>query len=88
MGRHFENAPMKFAPPNGVAFFEALGWRNAAVHSILRGAERFRRLPFFLRLFTLLPDPDPRKLGRARWSAVVHLERAAGAPVASTRAPG
>jgi methyltransferase (TIGR00027 family) len=88
IGRHLENAPMKFAPPNGVAFFEALGWRNAAVHSILRGAERFRRLPFFLRLFTLLPDPDPRKLGRARWSAVVHLERAAGAPVASTRAPG
>lgn len=78
MGSHLENAPMKFAPPNGVGFFEALGWRVSAVQSIFRAALRYRRLPFFLRLFALLPEPDPRKLGRTRWSAVVELERAAG----------
>lgn len=88
MGRHLENAPMKFAPANGVAFFDGQGWRSTIVHSILRGAQRFRRLPLFLRLFTLLPDPDPRKLGRARWSAVVQLERAPGAPAALARASG
>src|SRR6266404_3330820 len=27
MGTHLVNAPLKFAPPSGVAFFEALGWR-------------------------------------------------------------
>ena len=77
MGGYLENAPMKFAPPNGVGFFEALGWRVSAVQSIFRAALCYRRLPFFLRLFALLPEPDPRKLGRARWSAVVELERAA-----------
>jgi len=28
-----------------------------------------------LRLFAMLPDPDPRKLTAARWSGVVELER-------------
>jgi methyltransferase (TIGR00027 family) len=77
MGRHLASAPMKFAPPNGVAQFEALGWSVAQVHSIFRAARRFRRLPWFLRIFALFPEPDPRKLGRARWSAVVQLERPA-----------
>ncbi|HYL02491.1 MAG TPA: SAM-dependent methyltransferase [Steroidobacteraceae bacterium] len=75
MGAHLANAPMKFAPANGVAYFEALGWRVAEVHSILRAAARFGRLPWFLRLLTLLPEPDPRQLGRARWNGVVRLER-------------
>lgn len=75
MGSHLANAPMKFAPANGVAYFEALGWRVAEVHSILRAAVRFRRLPWLLRPLTLLPEPDPRRLGRARWNGVVKLER-------------
>jgi methyltransferase (TIGR00027 family) len=77
MGRHLASAPMKFAPPNGVAFFEALGWSVAQVHSILHAARRFGRLPWFLRIFALFPEADPRKLGRSRWSAVVQLERPA-----------
>ncbi len=77
MGRHLASAPMKFAPPNGVAYFEALGWSVTQVHSIFHAARRFGRLPWFLRIFALLPKPDPRKLGRARWSAVVQLERPA-----------
>jgi methyltransferase (TIGR00027 family) len=76
MGTHFLNAPLKFAPPNGVAFFEALGWRVAEVHSIFHAAVRFRRLPWFLKPIALLPEPNPRKLGKARWSGVVQLTRA------------
>lgn len=76
MGAHLANAPMKFAPPSGVGFFEALGWKVADVRSIMGAAAKFRRLPWMLRLFAMLPDPDPRKLESARWSGVVKLERA------------
>jgi methyltransferase (TIGR00027 family) len=75
MGSHLNNAPMKFGPENGVAYFEALGWSVAGVEPLLRAAARFNRLPWFLRLFALFPLPDPRHLRRARWSAVVTLER-------------
>jgi len=77
MGRHLASAPIKFASPDGVAYFEALGWRVGQVLSILHAAARLRRLPWFLRLFARFPEPDPRRLGRARWSAVVQLERPA-----------
>jgi methyltransferase (TIGR00027 family) len=76
MGATLTNAPLKFAPENGVAFFEALGWRVAQVHSIFHAAVRYRRLPWFLTPFALLPKPNPRKLGQARWSGVVELTRA------------
>jgi O-methyltransferase involved in polyketide biosynthesis len=75
MGDRLRNAPMKFAPPDGVAFFEALGWKARDIRSIFRSAVEFRRVPAFLRLFSLFPEPDPRKPGNARWSAVVRLER-------------
>ena len=77
MGRFLVSAPMKFGPSNGVAYFEALGWSATKVHSIFHAARRFGRLPWFLRIFALLPKPDPRRLGRARWSGVVQLERPA-----------
>jgi methyltransferase (TIGR00027 family) len=73
MGAHFTNAPLKFAPANGIAFFEALGWRVAQVHSIFHAAVRFRRLPWFLKLFALLPEPNPRKLGRRAGQASCSL---------------
>jgi methyltransferase (TIGR00027 family) len=78
LGSMFDNAPMKFAPANGVGFFEALGWRVAEVHSLFHAAARLRRLPFFLKLFALLPEPNPRKLAHARWSGVVCLSRMPG----------
>lgn len=75
MGAHLDNAPMKFAPPNGVAFFESLGWRAIDIRSMYREAVRHRRVPLLLRIFAFLPEPDPRKPTRARWSAVVRLTR-------------
>ncbi len=75
MGRQLVNAPMKFAPPAGVGYFEALGWRVEQVEPMLRAAARWRRVPFLLRMFARLPQPDPRRPGRAPWSAVVRLAR-------------
>jgi methyltransferase (TIGR00027 family) len=77
MRKDLDNAPMKFAPPDGVAFFETLGWKAKDIRSIYREAVSFRRVPLFLRLFAIFPEPDPRKPGNARWSAVVRFERAA-----------
>lgn len=75
VGKLLENAPMKFAPPNGVAYFEAMGWKAQEICSVLVSAARFKRLPFPLGLFARLPQPDPRNVGRARWSAIVRFER-------------
>ena len=73
-GRHPARALVKFAPENGVAFFESLGWRARDVSPIMRAAARFHRAPLWMRALALLPGPDPRRLGKARWSAVVRLE--------------
>jgi len=75
-GRHPARALVKFAPDNGVAFFEDLGWRARDVRTIFRAGVRFRRAPLWMRPLALFPDPDPRRLGKARWSAVVRFERA------------
>jgi methyltransferase (TIGR00027 family) len=76
MGEQLASAPLKFAPPNGVAYFEALGWAVQDVSSFMRAAVKYRRLPWFLRPFGLLPEPNPRQLKNARWSAVVRLAHA------------
>lgn len=77
MGAHLDNAPFKFAPPDGVAFFEKLGWKAGDIRSIFPEAVRNRRVPLFLRLLSVFEsEPDPRKLGNARWSGVVRFERA------------
>jgi methyltransferase (TIGR00027 family) len=75
MGRQLVNAPMHFGPPNGVAFFEQLGWRVREIRQMMKEAVRIHRAPWFIRLATLMPEPDPRKFGRARWGGVVRLER-------------
>jgi methyltransferase (TIGR00027 family) len=75
MGTQMVNAPMKFAPAEGVAFFEALGWESQDVRSFVREAVRLHRLPWFLLPFSFLPEPDPRRLGNARWSAAIRLAK-------------
>lgn len=75
--RVFANAPVKFGPEGGVAWFEALGWRAREITSLLREAARHKRLPLLMQLLVpRFPDPDPRKFGSARWYGVVRLERA------------
>jgi methyltransferase (TIGR00027 family) len=66
---------MRFSPHNGVAFFAPLGWKATDVRSMFRDALRTGRLPLMLRPFGLIPDPDPTRLGRRPWSAVVRFER-------------
>jgi len=78
MGRQirFDNAPLHFAPPNGVAWFEALGWKVLECESALHVARRVRRLPLFLSVLAgIFPVPNPRHVERARWSGIVRLAR-------------
>ena len=71
-----ENAPFKFAPENGLAYFEELGWRTLEVESSLMAAKRFRRLPLSMRLVARLPQPDPRRPGaRQPYSAVARFAK-------------
>ncbi len=66
-------APFKFAPEEGPAFFAGFGWKPLEVHSLLKNAARLKRLPFFLRLFALLPETESSRRNRP-WSGVCLLE--------------
>jgi O-methyltransferase involved in polyketide biosynthesis len=70
-----QNAPFKFAPENGLSFFEDLGWRTVEVESLFMAARRLGRLPLFMRPGAWLPQPDPRRPGSRVWSAVALLTR-------------
>jgi methyltransferase (TIGR00027 family) len=67
------SAPFKFAPANGLAFFEDLGWRPIEMESVFAAAHRFDRLPGWMRPLAWLPRPDPRKPGNNTYSGVVRL---------------
>jgi methyltransferase (TIGR00027 family) len=67
------NAPFRFAPENGVAFFEGLGWRTVEVQWLYTAAQRFRRLPTMMRPVTWLPAPDPRHPGGRPWTPAAAL---------------
>ena len=55
-------APLQFAPPEGLAFFERYGWRPLEVQSLLHSAKKLRRLSlWFWLIATFLPDPAGRK---------------------------
>ena len=68
-----QNAPFKFAPENGLSYFEDLGWRTVEVESLFMAARRLGRLPVFMRPAAWLPQPDPRRPGSRVWSAVALL---------------
>jgi methyltransferase (TIGR00027 family) len=74
MSSTLSNAPFKFAPANGLAFFEALGFRVGTARSLFHEAARLKRLPLWMRPFALLPGPNPRDLKNERWSAVVRFD--------------
>jgi O-methyltransferase involved in polyketide biosynthesis len=70
-----QNAPFIFAPENGLAYFEDLGWRVIESETLMLAAKRFRRLPIFMQPATWGPQPNPRHPGRRPWSATALLTR-------------
>jgi methyltransferase (TIGR00027 family) len=73
MAGMLQNAPFKFAPENGLAYFEDLGWRTVEVESTFQAAHRLHRLPMLMRPIAWLPQSDPRHPGSGPWSAVALL---------------
>lgn len=67
-------APLKFGPEEGPGFFAPLGWKAAGVYSMLKTAKELRRLPFFLRLVSWLPESSGRQ-GNRPWGGVCWLTR-------------
>ena len=67
-------SPLKFGPEEGPEFFNASGWKAVEVYSMLKTAAKIKRLPFFLRLMSFLPESNGRQ-GSRPWGAVCHLTR-------------
>lgn len=71
------NAPFRFGPAEGTAFFSPLGWREAEFRSTLLDAYRLKRtmpLAWLWRLLSLL-QPRSQRRKAVRMSSVVLLER-------------
>lgn len=67
-------APMHFAPENGSAFFEPMGWHTVECRSAFMLAGKLKRLPWLFHLFTLLPGGE-RYTAERPWSGVCLLSR-------------
>jgi len=80
-GRHADqgNAPFRFAPPAGTAFFEPLGWKEVEFHSQWEEAHRLGRdmpMAWLWRLLGRLQSEARREQAR-RMSGIVRLDRVA-----------
>jgi hypothetical protein len=69
-----DTRPYRMALPEGPGFFEPLGWRALAVHSIMKTAARLGRVSWFLRLLAKLPESSGAQ-GSRPWSGVCLLGR-------------
>lgn len=76
MGDKFQAHPLKFAPEEGLAFYEAHGWKRLAVQSLPEGAEEIDRVPDWLKPMVHMPTPDPP--GDAIWGGMALLGRSSG----------
>lgn len=72
------DASMHFAPAEGSAFFEPLGWHTAECHSTFGAARELKRLPWLLHLLAKLPGSDRYHPNRP-WSGICLLERGGAA---------
>ncbi|MEV6559786.1 class I SAM-dependent methyltransferase [Nocardia sp. NPDC051756] len=70
-----DNAPLKFQPPGGLAYFESLNWHPAEIEELLQAARSLHRAPWFLGPLAYLPAPDLRKPMRRPWSGVVRFQQ-------------
>jgi len=78
--RALQNAPFKFGPREGTAFFVPHGWREAEYRSTAEEAKRLKRLPqmaWMWAIFGLFASKQKREQWK-RFSGYVLLERAAG----------
>jgi len=48
--------PLQFAPEDGPAFLARNGWKPLEVRSMLKTAAGLKRLTFFMRLLSFLPE--------------------------------
>jgi methyltransferase (TIGR00027 family) len=63
-----DSAVLKFAPPEGPAFFAPHGWKPLEVRSFLKAAAQLKRLPLFLKIMSLLPESNAAQ-GSRPWAA-------------------
>lgn len=68
-------APFKFGPAEGPGFFARFGWSVVEVKSMFKTAGRLGRLPFMMKLMSMLPESNGRQ-GKRPWSGVCLLARA------------
>ncbi|MBV8207721.1 MAG: class I SAM-dependent methyltransferase [Acidobacteria bacterium] len=73
MGDRVASMPFRFAPEEGLAFYEGHGWKRLAVESMPEGAAEINRLPDFMKPFVNVPVPDPP--GDNIWGGVALLGR-------------
>jgi len=66
--------PLLFGPAQGTRFFEPFGWKTVEASSLLHCAGKIKRLPMFMKIWTLLPDTKGRNPKQV-WGGVVMLER-------------
>jgi methyltransferase (TIGR00027 family) len=66
-------APLKFGPAEGPDFFTPQGWKPVEVRSMLHAAARAKRLPFLLKLVSMLPESQGPK--RGPWGGICLLGR-------------
>ena len=64
---------VSLAPP-GPPFFVPHGWQPIEVRSIIKAAGKIGRLPFAMRMFSLLPESEGAQ-GFRPWSAVCLFAR-------------
>ena len=67
------NAPFKFAPENGLAFFEDLGWRAVEAEVLLDAARRLHRLPIWMHPLVWFRRSDLRRPGGKPTAALTLL---------------
>jgi methyltransferase (TIGR00027 family) len=69
MGKEMgDSAVLKFAPPEGPAFFGTHGWKPLEVRSFMKTAAQLKRVPFFLKIMSLLPESNGAQ-GSRPWAA-------------------
>jgi methyltransferase (TIGR00027 family) len=71
IGSHLSQAgaPFQFGPPEGPDFLISFGWKPIDVRSLFKTAAKLKRLPFFLRLMSFLPEPKGPQ-GSKLWSGI------------------